>query len=131
MYDLSYYTLSLGDPFFIHQVAVDTYATQHAGPHVKPISTAFALAGLYLVVERGFTGRQVQRVHMGLARRRGDWPRLDRPEGGATMTVQDVVLTPDEEKQAAIMDWGRAVWESWKSEEARIAILLGEWLGLA
>ena len=31
-HELSLYTLSHGDAFFIHQVAVDAYAAQHAGP---------------------------------------------------------------------------------------------------
>jgi hypothetical protein len=31
-HELSRYTLSHGDAFFIHQVAVDAYAAQHAGP---------------------------------------------------------------------------------------------------
>ena len=130
MYELTYYTLALGDPFFIQQVVVDTHAAQHAGPGVKPISTFFALAGLYLFFERDFTGRQVQRVHMELARGRKEWPRFDRPELGATMTVQDVVLTPDDEKQAAILNWARAVWGVWKEEQGRIASLLNECLGL-
>jgi hypothetical protein len=30
-HELSLYTLSHGDAFFIHQVAVDAYAAQHAG----------------------------------------------------------------------------------------------------
>jgi hypothetical protein len=41
----------------------------------KPIAVAFSLAGLYLHVEKGFSGRQVQRAHMQLARRRKrTWP---------------------------------------------------------
>lgn len=129
MYDLTYYTLALGDPFFIHQVSVDTYAAQHAGPQVKPISTAFALAGLYLVFERDFSGRQVQRVHMEMARRRRAWPRFEPPETRAMMTVQEVVLAPDAQKQAAILDWGRAVWETWKGDNTSISGLLSECLG--
>jgi hypothetical protein len=35
---LSAFTLSLRDPDFIHQLMVDTYAAQHSGPNVKPIS---------------------------------------------------------------------------------------------
>jgi hypothetical protein len=40
---------------------VDAYAAQHATPASKPITTAFALIGLFLFAERGFTGKQVQR----------------------------------------------------------------------
>ena len=61
-HELSLYTLSHGDAFFIHQVAVDAYAAQHAGPASKPITVAFALIGLCLLLERGHTGRAVQRA---------------------------------------------------------------------
>jgi hypothetical protein len=124
MYEVTYYTLALSDPFFLHQLAVDTYAAQHAGPGVKPISTAFALAGLYLVFERGFTGRQVQRVHMEMARHKQEWPRFDPPEMKAAMTVKDVLGVPDAEKTDAIKEWGASVWETWKGEQDRIAALV-------
>src|SRR6478609_6580123 len=77
--DLSVQTLSDRDPTFPHQLAVDAYAAQHAGPASKPITTAFALIGLYLVCERGFTGREAQRAHMFLGRRRQEWPRFQPP----------------------------------------------------
>jgi hypothetical protein len=131
MYQLTYFTLSRADPFFIHQVAVDAYAAQHAGPRTKPISIAFALVGLYLVIERGFTGRQAQRAHMELARREKQWPRFQCPEASSVLTVRDPILVPDAEKEEAILRWGRAVWESWKGEEERITGLLETYLGLS
>lgn len=57
--ELSAYTLARGYGAFIHQLAVDTYAAQHSGERVRPIGTAFALIGLYLTFERGYSGRQV------------------------------------------------------------------------
>jgi hypothetical protein len=60
MFELSYYTLSLQDNYFIHQLIVDAYAAQHSGKDVKTITTAFALGGLFLVNERTYTGKQVQ-----------------------------------------------------------------------
>jgi len=62
-HELSVHTLSDRDPTFPHQLAVDAYAAQHAGTAPKAITTAFTLIGLYLVNERGFTGRQAQRAH--------------------------------------------------------------------
>jgi uncharacterized protein DUF5946 len=61
MDELSSDTLGRGDADFIHQLLVDAYAAQHATPASKPITTAFALIGLFLFAERGFTGKQVQR----------------------------------------------------------------------
>ena len=83
-HELSVHTLSDRDPTFPHQLAVDAYAAQHAGAAPKPITTAFALIGLYLVNERGFTGRQAQRAHMFLGRRRQEWPRFSPPAASAT-----------------------------------------------
>jgi hypothetical protein len=57
-----YYTLSLGDPAFIHQHVVDAFIAQHADENTKPIAITFALVGLYLHVEKGFSGQQVQRA---------------------------------------------------------------------
>ena len=69
LYDkLSFYTLNHPDPnFFIHQLVVDAYAAQHTKEGQKPIKTAFALIGLYLFCERGYTGKEVQNAHMWLA----------------------------------------------------------------
>src|SRR5579871_2649405 len=45
LHELSFYTLQLGDPEFIHQHVVDAYAVQHAGPQSKPIAIVFGLIG--------------------------------------------------------------------------------------
>ena len=72
--ELQCYTLGHGDPGFIHQHVVDAWAAQHADEQTKPIGLTFALIGLYLHVERGFSGRQVQRVHMILSQYERTWP---------------------------------------------------------
>src|SRR6516165_5849131 len=79
--ELTYYTLSHRDPRFIHQHVVDAYAAQHADEQTKPIAVVFSLAGLYLFLEKNFTGRQVQQMHIRLAGRRKQWPRLPLPAG--------------------------------------------------
>jgi len=53
-YELCCYTLAHDDPSFIHQHVVAAFAAQHAQENDKPIKLTFALAGLYLHVERGF-----------------------------------------------------------------------------
>ncbi|HTY14899.1 MAG TPA: DUF5946 family protein [Methanoregulaceae archaeon] len=88
---LSCYTVSKQDPEFIHQHAVDTYEAQHAGQRTRSITVAFGLFGLYLALEKGFTGRQVQTAHMKLARIRKNWPRPDLPAVPARVTVLDVL----------------------------------------
>ena len=69
-HELSAYTQTHGDLTFIHQHVVDAWAAQHAVEAGKSIGLTFALAGLYLHLERGFSGRQVQRAHMEMGRRK-------------------------------------------------------------
>jgi hypothetical protein len=114
----------LGDSYFIHQLAVDAYGAQHYGPQVKPIGITFALVGLYLVNERGYTGWQVQRVHMALAKKSKVWRDLTAPKEKAALTVHDVIQAPDERKREMIKKWHASVWGIWKSEKETIARLL-------
>ena len=59
-HELSCYTSAHPDPSFIHQHIVDAYTAQHANETTKLIALVFALIGLYLHVEKNFTGRQVR-----------------------------------------------------------------------
>ncbi|WP_308637242.1 DUF5946 family protein [Paenibacillus silvisoli] len=111
---LSYYTIAHGQPEFIHQLALDSYGAQHSGGTARPITTAFSLIGLYLVVEHGFTGKQVQQAHMQLARAKTDWPVLSPPKGDAVMTIQDVLRAEaGEPRDTKIRQWVHAAWSSW------------------
>jgi hypothetical protein len=77
--ELSAYTLTHDDGTFLHQHAVDAYAAQHVGATMRPIGAAFALIGLFLAVERDYTGRMVQQTHQRLAARSKEWPRFTPP----------------------------------------------------
>lgn len=120
-----YYTLSLGDPEFIHQHVVDAFTAQHADEHTKPIAITFALVGLYLHVEKGFTGRQVQRAHMELARQKRVWPAVKLPVDRGPMTVVDVIAArAGPERDRAIHEWCVSVLRAFTSEHAAVAELL-------
>jgi hypothetical protein len=126
-HELSLYTLSNGDPFFIHQVAVDAYAAQHAGPASKPITVAFALIGLCLLLERGYTGKAVQRAHMGLANRSKRWPSFDPPAHRGSVTVADVLrAVPGGERDTAIMRWAASAWTAWEREHPAVRTLIDQ-----
>jgi hypothetical protein len=122
MDELAFYTLAHGDPTFIHQHLVDAYGAQHVDPAAKStIGGMFTLAGLYLTVERGFTGRQVQLMHMRMAKRSKTWPRFEPPPRPGRMTVADVLaVAPGELRDAALLDWCAAVWEAWAAEQPRV-----------
>jgi hypothetical protein len=124
---LSAYTLSHRDPAFVHQYVVDAYGAQHTVADAKPIRLAFSLIGLYMHVERGFSGREVQRVHKVLGDRTHSWPAFDLPLVGrrGSMTVIDVVAAPEGfERDAAIDAWCRSVWAAFASSRPSVEALL-------
>lgn len=123
-FELSYFTISLGDTYFIHQLIVDAYAAQHLSNRVKPITAAFALVGLYLVWERGYSGKEVQNMHTELARGSKVWPQFQIPKEKEWLTVQEVSQSPEDEKEEMIKSWSKSVWEVWKTEKDSIAKLL-------
>jgi hypothetical protein len=124
--ELMAWTMSLSDAAFVHQHVVDAWAAQHADEHSKPIGVAFALIGLYLHVEKGFTGREVQRVHMRLSQPHGrgagrkDWPRFELPPQRGDVTVREVMAVPDWDRVAAIDRWCRSVWDAWGDSHAQV-----------
>jgi hypothetical protein len=119
--DLSCCTVEKGDGAFIHQHAVDAYEAQHAGGNSRAITTAFGLIGLYLALEKGYTGREVQQAHMRIAKLRKDWPRLEPPSRPATLTVMDVLeARSGPERDTMILQWAAAVWESRADQQAWI-----------
>jgi hypothetical protein len=125
--ELSIYTQTHGDPSFIHQLVVDAFAAQHPTPTSNRIGVAFALIGLYLHLERGNTGREVQRAHVRLARKRRLWPAFDPPPERGALTAIDVMRSPPgPERDQAIEDWCASVWEAWHASHRRVAALLEE-----
>jgi hypothetical protein len=111
--EVTAYTLSRRDAAFMHQHVVDAYAVQTSADGAKPIRRAQALIGLYLHVEHGLTGREVQRVHKLLADQRPAWPTFPLPRERGGMTVRDVLAAePGDGRDRAIEAWARTIWES-------------------
>ena len=126
--ELCAYTLTHGDPVFIHQHVVDAFAAQHATPESKPIGVTFALAGLYLHVERGFTGREVQRAHMRMAKEKRTWPTFVLPKNRGELTAATVMAAPaGAERDAAIHGWCQAVWTAFSANRQTVIDLLREY----
>ncbi len=123
--ELCCYTLERGDPSFIHQHVVDAFSAQHADENTKAIALTFALVGLYLHCERGFSGKQVQRAHMALAQQKRSWPKFTIPNDRGRMTVRDVMAAkPGAERDTAIHQWAASVWEAFRSNQQMLAELL-------
>jgi len=124
-HELCAYTLALGDAAFVHQHVVDAWTAQHASPTSKPIGVFFALVGLYLHVERGWTGRAVQRAHMQLAQHPESWPIETLPVARGAITATDVLAAePGPARDAQITRWAASVWEPLSGSRAGIEALL-------
>jgi hypothetical protein len=122
------YVYTIGRPGFILQHVVDAFAVQTASEESKPISVVFGLVGLYLHVEREYSGRQVQKVHMELGRRKRAWPGVHLPEDRGSLTVADVLAaSAGPERDRAIEDWCRSVWSACAGNRETIVALLREY----
>jgi hypothetical protein len=118
----------MGRPGFILQHVVDAFAVQTANHDTKPIGVIFGLVGLYLRVERQFSGSQVQKVHMELGRKKREWPSVDLPEDRGRMTVADVLeVSAGPERDMAIDDWCRSVWKAFGGNRETIIGLLRDY----
>ncbi len=123
-HELTAYTLSLGDPDFVHQHVVDAYAAQHSGPAVDGRRTGLALIGLYLYLERGFSGRSVQQAHTRLARRSGPWPPVSVTAPITGLTVDDILATPPGPRRPSLVhEWAVVVWRAWEDRRPDVTVL--------
>jgi hypothetical protein len=126
--ELCGYTLAHGDPSFIHQYVVDAFAVQRADERTKPIKITFGLVGLYLKVERRYSGKQVQRAHMSLARRKRAWPTFALPRDRGAITAIDVLAAPSgPERDRAIDAWCASVWEAFRDHHRTVAAILEQY----
>jgi hypothetical protein len=125
------WSLSRGDAAFVHQLVVDCWAAQHATANSRPISPVFALIGLYLHLEHGYSGRQVQLAHMKLAKNRKQWPKLLPPLERGNFRVEEAFHAQDDAaRDEAINRWCASVWESWKDAQPAIRELVKQELGV-
>ena len=123
--ELSAYSLMRGDATFVHQHVVDAIAVQYSDEHTKPIKLTFGLVGLYLKIEKQFSGRRVQLAHMQMARKKHVWPEFEIPTDRGSMSPSDVIAAPPgPERDKAIDAWCLSVWAPWQSNGLAIANLL-------
>jgi len=123
---LSGYIAQGYDEEFIQQMSIDTYEAQHAGGTTKNIAGAFGLIGLYLSLEKGFSGKEVQRAHMDLANRSKEWPRFGPSPSKWKMTVKNVVDAGPKKSKKMIHLWAKATWKEWEFEKERIIGLMNK-----
>ncbi len=125
--EITAYTLTHGDPEFIHQHALDAYTAQHVAASSRPLVVAFALIGVYLACERGYTGRQVQQMHRRLANRSHLWPQFVPPLERSPITILDCLMAqPGAARDAMLRRWAHSVWAIWRGEHAHVQHLLAQ-----
>jgi hypothetical protein len=124
-HELYVYAGTRGRDKFILQHVVDAGCAQAATAETKPIALVFALIGLFLHVERNVTGLRVQQVHMQLGRKKQPWPAMVLPADRGAVRPEDVMKVPaGPERDAAISDWCRSVWEPYQVNRQAIIDLL-------
>lgn len=127
-HELCAYTLTHGDPRFIHQHVVDAWGAQHAEADSKPIRLVFSLVGLYLHLERNKNGREVQLIHMQMGKRKREWPKLVLPIERGSMTAMEVMrAAPGSARDQAIDLWCESVWSAFQDQKLVIIALLDEY----
>ena len=119
--ELSLYTLAHPSKEFIHQYIVDAFAAQTANENTKPITIAFALIGLYLHLEKGYSGKEVQHAHMKLAPKKNILPTFELPIDRGDIRVSDVLNTSEgNERDQKIEKWMQSVWGAYSNSHNKI-----------
>lgn len=122
------YVYTMGRQGFILQHVVDANMAQRLDASSKPIGVVFSLAGLYLHLEKGFTGAQVQQAHIILGQRKREWPAIALPERRGNLTPADVMAAPaGAERDAAIDLWCQSVWAEFQGSRDILIRLLQEY----
>ncbi len=120
-HELAYYTLGLQDDYFIHQHVVDAYTAQTANSDTKAISLTFALVGLYLYIEKNYTGKAVQQFHTLMSNNKRDWPNFKLPQYRGEITIDMVLESNTQEGRNKMIEiWCHAVWTSYTENHSRV-----------
>jgi hypothetical protein len=115
----------------VHQLTVDTYAVQHAGGAHPDKSIFIHLAGLHLVLDRGYAPMRVPPLLQRLARTVREWPHFEAPADLGPMTIFDVALADSAMAHAGIVrEWAAVVWEAWSPCRTRVASFVSGQLAL-
>jgi hypothetical protein len=127
--DLSFYTLSHKSNDFIHQHIVDAYTAQVADENTKPIAIVYALAGLYLHLEKKYSGKQVQLAHIEMSKMPKLFDPIILPENRGNITVKEVIEKPEgAERDKMIHQWCISVWDAYALEQNKVIAMTAKLL---
>jgi Family of unknown function (DUF5946) len=122
--ELAYYTLGLQDECFIHQYIVDAYTVQTATVDTKAISLTFSLVGLYLYIEKNYSGKEVQQFHTLMSNDKMNWPNIKLPGKRGKITIEMVLKENEgDERNRMIKNWCISVWDAFVESHLEIKII--------
>jgi hypothetical protein len=107
----------------LHQLRIDAYGAQHVGPRTRPITTVFALNGLYMYLERGSGNLDVRTAHGIMANSYSDWPVLTPPEQVGRLTAHAVLQAGAvgvREVEERLIEWAGQVWAAWPGQDQQV-----------
>ena len=114
----------------VHQLTVDTYAVQHAGGKHKDQSVTVHLAGLYLVLERGYHPTTLHKYFRQLAEHVNDWPHFEVPATTTETSVLDVGFVESTVAHIKFVEeWAVQVWRAWSPHHQELKVFLHSHLG--
>lgn len=118
--ELSFYTLSHSNSdYFIHQLIVDAYTAQTANKNTKKIGLVFSLVGLYLLIEKNYTGKEIQQAHTLLSNHKEFLPEVKLPNNRGNITVSQV-LESELNRDEMIKKWCASVWKAYELSKEEI-----------
>lgn len=118
---LCFYTLAQPVNIFIHQHVVDAFTAQTATAATKPISIIFSLAGLYLLNEKNYTGKQVQQAHLTMAAKEKRYPEISLPQNRGNINITHVLAAaPGRQRDEMIYNWCKEVWMVYSDHQGTI-----------
>lgn len=106
-----------------HRLTADAYAVQHLGqPSPKTIqSVAVHLAGLYLVLERGFPIEKLTPFMQQLTTRKSLFHWLEPPIDMGPVTVLDIWKADNAETHLRLVqEWAVSAWSAWEQHYQQI-----------
>jgi len=123
------YVYTIGRRNFILQHVVDANIAQKAPAINLPrIGIIFALVGLYLHIEKGFTGTQVQNAHMVMGKVKRPWQNVVWPAERGEMTAANVLaMSAGQHRDAGIDEWCRQVWAAFSANRGMVSALLSDY----
>jgi hypothetical protein len=87
------------------------------------------LAGLYLLIEKKYSGRQVQLAHIEMSKKSKIFDTIILPVNRGKITIKEVIETPEGiERDEMIHQWCISVWDAYTSEQNKVITLTSDLL---